>query len=53
MLEVWILILIYAGDGKAIAMHEFNSRETCESAGKVFSDSASWSSYRSHICVKK
>jgi hypothetical protein len=38
-MKTWILILaVYWGNSPAITSHEFNSKETCEAAGKTFSD---------------
>lgn len=53
MIEIWILILFAGGDGRSIAMHEFNTLATCQTAGNTFVDDQGWGAYRRFYCVKK
>ncbi len=53
-MKIFILILCLNGTGKSIAMHEFNSLQSCQSAGREFvSKFSGWAGEPLYICTEK
>lgn len=53
-MKTWILILVvHWGNGTGITTQEFNSKEACLSAGKLFESQSSLASEVWFNCVEK